>query len=174
MSTTPTILLIGLRGSGKSTLGRLLARRLGVGFDDLDERTLARLGCASVAQAWASLGESAFRAAEVEALREAAAGGGVIALGGGTPTAPGAGAAMLACGAITVYLRGEPPLLRARLEGAIGDDRPSLTGADPLDEIERVFARRDAPYRELADHTLELVAHEQPDETLRRLVGVIG
>ncbi|QKK09395.1 MAG: hypothetical protein HND58_15335 [Planctomycetota bacterium] len=102
MSQPHPLLLIGLRGSGKSTLGRLVAERLVAdglvaAFSDLDDAVLARLGHATVAEAWNTLGEPAFRTAETACLRErvpAALDDGtpqvVVALGGGTPTAPGA------------------------------------------------------------------------------------
>jgi len=216
----PLLVLMGLRGSGKSTLGRLLAARLGVGFLDLDDLVLERLGCGSVAQAWAELGEPAFRRAETECLGEwvgetrdsecpapgqsrdpeCLAPARVVALGGGTPTAPGAAELLRRAskaGSIKlVYLRATPPTLRGRLartepeaqarsltrrgkkhplpnppprgagEGAghtnshtdatPDPNRPSLTGADPLDEIDEVFAARDPLYRELATHVIQI------------------
>ncbi|MCH7962234.1 MAG: hypothetical protein IIC49_07845, partial [Planctomycetes bacterium] len=89
-----TVLLMGLRGSGKSTIGREFAAASGRTFIDLDELTLVRLGTESVAEAWARFGESAFRAAEREeldrVLRSRPSGRTIVALGGGTPTAPGA------------------------------------------------------------------------------------
>ncbi|MBY0262467.1 MAG: hypothetical protein K2Q20_08995, partial [Phycisphaerales bacterium] len=89
--TPPTIVLIGLRGSGKSTLARLLAKRLGLIPVDLDDRTPGFAGQPTVAAVFANLGEPAFREAEARALRQALAEPGIVlALGGGTPTAPGA------------------------------------------------------------------------------------
>ena len=84
----------------------------------------------------------------------------MLALGGGTPTAPGAAdilrAASKSGGARVVYLRCEPDELRARLDAVgVGPDRPSLTGADPRDEIEAVFVRRDPLYTDLADAIVE-------------------
>ncbi len=195
----PLLLLMGLRGSGKSTLGQLLAARLSVGFVDLDDAVLERLGCGSVAEAWAEPGEPAFRRAETDCLEawvgerrdpEYPAPARVVALGGGTPTAPGAAELLRrACetGSIKlVYLRATPATLRGRLnktepeaqarsltgrgerrphpdplpkgEGGRHTDpnRPSLTGADPLDEIEAVFAARDPLYRELATHVIQI------------------
>ncbi len=162
---TPTLVLIGLRGSGKTTVGRLLATRLqgreadGPGFVDLDDRTPAVLGCDSVADAWEAHGESAFRDAEMQALGAILSVDDkvcrVLALGGGTPTAPGA-EAMLASQrdrgrVVLVYLRAMPDTLRERLSHADNRDRPALLGGkDPLDEIDAVFARRDPLYRQLA------------------------
>lgn len=152
------LVLIGLRGSGKSTLGRQLAARQGRPFVDLDDVTAAFLGCDGVREAWERFGEAGFREAEARALAATLhLQGAIVALGGGTPTAPGA--AELLRGArdagkvVIAYLRCEPAELRGRLERAGSEAmqaRPTLTGKDPLEEIEEVFARRDPLYRELA------------------------
>jgi shikimate kinase len=156
------VALLGLRASGKTTLGRALAERLGRRFVDLDDRTLALLGDDTIAGAFRRAGEPAFRAAETEALVRALDEDGIVlALGGGTPTAPGAETMLRdaqARGRTTlVYLRCEPDVLRSRLRaaGGAGVNRPSLTGDGPLDEIERVHAARDPLYRALADVVLE-------------------
>lgn len=156
------LVLMGLRGSGKSTLARELAARSGASSIDLDEWTAAGLGCATVREAWDRHGENGFRAAEVGALRRALASDArIIALGGGTPTAPGAadllGEARDQNRIALIYLRCTPSELRARLAGdpAAMSNRPSLTGADPLDEIAAVFAARDPVYRALASRTLD-------------------
>jgi len=149
------LLLMGLRGSGKTTIGRELARRQQRPFIDLDDRTCAILGVASASEAFAALGQPAFRNAETRALKDALTQSGVIiALGGGTPTAPGAAdlirAAAGAGHAVAVYLRCTPAELRTRLTGRIDARRPSITGADPLDEIQTVFAQRDPLFQALA------------------------
>lgn len=157
------VILMGLRGSGKSTLGRALAQRRGVGFVDLDDRTLALLGVPTASEAFSRLGEPAFRAAETRALQQALAEPdvGVIALGGGTPTAPGAEPLLRAAAqsADLIYLRCTPAELRRRLDITGGPDanRPSLTGRDPLDEITEVFNARDPLYTRLATRVLESV-----------------
>ncbi len=157
------LLLIGLRGSGKTTIGRLLGDRLGWpgGFLDLDDLTARHLGGAgSVGEAWAKHGEPTFRRAEKEVLvsvlrRDQQ----VIALGGGTPTAPGAANLLEAerrAGRVRiVYLRADPEVLRGRLSRTDMSNRPSLTGADPLAEIDAVFARRDPAYLDLADEVVD-------------------
>lgn len=146
---------MGLRGSGKSTLGRALAAALGAPCTDLDERTAARLGATTAGEAFRRFGENAFRTAESEALEEVlAATPCILALGGGTPTAPGA-ADLIACArregrAYVVFL--DPPLdvLTARLRVETGD-RPSLTGRGVIEEMEEIAARRRPLYAALAD-----------------------
>jgi shikimate kinase len=173
------LILIGLRGSGKSTLARELAARLSCAWVDLDDVTPRELGCATVAEAWSTRGEPAFRAAEAAALATVLSGGGarVIALGGGTPTAPGTAellrAEQSAGRARVVYLRASAAALRERLRGAMGANRPSLTGGDPLAEIDEVFARRDEPYRRIADRVIEVDGMNERDaaEALERLAA---
>lgn len=169
-----TLILMGLRGSGKSTIGRAMAEHRGVTFADLDDATPAVLGCATVAHAWARHGEAAFRRAEVAALEAVLRRGvEVLALGGGTPTAPGAAEALRRArqaGASLVYLRAQPTVLRSRLEGSGLAHRPSLTGADPLDEIEEVFQARDPLYLGLADRVVE-TDEMDAERVLRALSG---
>ncbi len=162
MTTDANILLLGLRGSGKSTVGRLLAESLGRRFHDTDDLAPAELGESTVADAWRAHGEAAFRRAEAATLeRLLTQRNQIIALGGGTPTAPRAAellqGAREAGSAITVYLRFPPAVLWKRLReaGGAGADRPSLTGADPLDEIDVVFSQRDPLYQSLADLVID-------------------
>ena len=163
---TPTLprtatVLIGLRGSGKTTLGRLLAARREVPFVDLDDRTIAAAGHASVSAMFRAVGEPAFRQAERAALESALAGdaaaGSVIALGGGTPTAPGAREMLAAArdaGWIRIVLLEAPPtVLGARLSVAPGD-RPLLIGADFAEEATLLAGRRMPAYRALAQATV--------------------
>lgn len=167
MSVEPNLLLIGLRGSGKSTVARALALRQHRAFFDLDEITPTLLGCTSVADAWSSHGEAAFRGAESRALSQTlgAQRGAIIALGGGGPTAPGAAELIeretRAGRARVVYLRCSPELLAQRLRsipGGPGASRPSLTGADPIEEIATIYAQRDPLYQRLATRTLDDIA----------------
>jgi shikimate kinase len=209
--TMPHLVLMGLRGSGKSTLGAIVASRLGRVFIDLDDRTPRLLRRASVAEAWSLDGEAAFRAAETQALRETLAAdhatesaenvGGtetrppgtsdasrsarpseptrassriVLALGGGTPTAPGAADLLRdhqsRRATTLVYLRASADELRRRLSlHGPGANRPSLTGAGALDEIEQVLARRDPLYASLADSIID-VAGKSQDQCADELV----
>ena len=170
------IVLMGLRGSGKSTVGRALAEQIGRVFVELDERTLKRLGQASVTQAWESVGEAGFRAAEAEVLAEALGEvGAVIALGGGTPTAPGAAKMLAEAKAVgrvvVVYLRTPPSVLRDRLAAIEHDDRPALTSQGKLDEIASVFELRDPLYTELATYTVNVGAMDT-DAVIKRVAAL--
>ena len=174
----PATVLIGLRGSGKSTLGRLLAARKQVAFVDLDDRTVASSGLPSVSAMFRTLGEPAFRAAECAALSHALAHdvplGAVIALGGGTPLAPGARELLeraRALGTVRIVLLDAPPkVLGARLAVAPGD-RPLLVGADFAEEAALLAERRMPIYRALADATVTTAAstHESLMEIERAL-----
>jgi len=153
---------MGLRGCGKSTLGAKLGAALSRPFTDLDEVTPRLMGFSSLRDAWNTLGERAFRNAELEALREALANqtAHVIALGGGTPTAAGAAELLREArdqSRITiVYLRGQPDTLERRLAEADNTDRPSLTGGDVLAEVCDVFKQRDPLYSELASCAISI------------------
>lgn len=172
------VLLIGLRCSGKSTAGKLLARRLGWPFIDLDEKTAARMRCANAAEALRTEGEAAFRVAEMQALREVLAvrEPTVIALGGGTPTAPGAPALLLDAQAgrvaVVAYLRATPELLAERLRADGEQSRPSLTGAPAADEVATLFLRRDPLYSRLADKIID--ASGTPEEVVAQLASPGG
>ena len=157
----PATVLIGLRGSGKTTLGRLLAARARVPFIDLDDRTIAGSGHASVSAMFRAAGEPAFRAAEARALAavlaDPACAGAIIALGGGTPTAPGARELLERARSErrirVVLLEAAPAVLGARLAVAPGD-RPLLLGTNFTEEAALLAERRMPAYRALADATV--------------------
>ncbi len=119
------VYLIGFMGAGKSTVGRLLAERLGMGFLDTDELIAARAGL-PIPEIFSRLGEERFREWEREVVGEICRRRGlVVALGGGAPMDEGNWRALRETG-ITVYLRESPEALAARLAG--DDSRPLLAG----------------------------------------------
>ncbi len=174
------VLLMGLRGSGKTTVGGLLALQLDGEFVDLDDRVLATFAETTVADVWSVHGEQAWRAAEARVLHEllgrTAGRGIVIALGGGTPMIESARgdieAARTAGTATVVYLRCVVEELHRRLAGRT-DDRPSLTGADPVQETAEVMTAREPVYRSLADHEYDVstTSPQQAAASLGRLFG---
>ncbi len=170
------ILLIGLRGCGKSAVGRRLAGGTNRPFVDLDEHVLATFAEASVSDVWSAHGEAAWRQAEAAVLAEVLrATGQVVALGGGTPMVDDArrqiGSRQRAGAARVVYLRCDIDEIARRL-ARHGGDRPSLTGADPIDEIRIVLEAREPTYRLLADIVYDVtrVTPEAAAEGLERLV----
>lgn len=148
----PDLILIGLRASGKSTLGALLAESLGVGFVDLDDVTSELMGCDGAGDAIGAQGVEAFREAESRSLRSVLEQSGlVIALGGGTPTAPGCGEMLRAGSCRVIYLRALVETLQERLKGEDNTDRPALVGSSAVDEVQELFDQRDGLYQSIAE-----------------------
>jgi shikimate kinase len=146
-------ILFGLRGSGKTTI----ARRIDTAAIDIDDITPLLLGSHTCAEAIQTHGIKEFRDAETRALRGVLASPpAVIALGGGTPTAPGAADLLRRAHAHRVYLRATPATLAERLQTTDLTTRPSLTGQGVIDEIQQLFDERDPLYRDLATHTITI------------------
>jgi shikimate kinase len=144
---TPTaldrVLLIGFMGSGKTSVGKRVASRLGWRFADFDDAIEAEAG-SSVADIFASRGEPFFRAFEDRvAQRLLSERKVVLASGGGWAAAPGRLEGVPA-GTATFWLQVSAPEALRRASAASGT-RPLLAGADPLQEAIRLIARR-APY----------------------------
>jgi shikimate kinase len=169
----PNLVLIGLRGSGKSTIGARLAQALGRGFVDLDDSTARALQCAGAGEAIANHGMDAFRAAERTALeQELQTARRVVALGGGTPTAEGCAELLAQDPCRVIYLKAQPCTLRARLSSTDNTDRPSLTGGDVLDEIGTVYEQRDPLYMEIAESVVHTDGVSE-DSTLVALLALV-
>jgi shikimate kinase len=155
------IVLIGARGSGKSTLGRLLAARLGLGFIDLDAQTLSRFDMPTVSSVWEHHGEAAWRTAEAAELAQALQDDNqVIAAGGGTPMIQSARELMSQQQRrgrlLIVFLDCSPAELARRLNEKPGD-RPRLTAQPTLeDEINAVLAVRRSTFLQIADFVLDV------------------
>jgi shikimate kinase len=146
------IALVGLPGSGKSTVGRQLARRLGLPFRDSDHEIEARIGC-TIREFFAREGEPAFRDIEEEVIRDLTGGAdGVLATGGGAVLRP-ANRQRLREAAQVVYLRSAPDELYRRLRQ--DTQRPLLQVADPLQRLRTLYDERDPLYRETAHYVIE-------------------
>ena len=139
------VVLLGFMGSGKTTIGRHLAARLGWTFVDLDDEVEARAG-ERIEELFRTRGEAAFRALEAEAGAEVMGRARtVIAPGGGWSMAPGR-LESLPEGTLTVWLEITPEtaVRRATRPGRL---RPLLAGADPLTQARRLLAEREPVYR---------------------------
>lgn len=170
----PNLILIGLRASGKSTLGKLLAQHLGRDFIDLDHFVAHQMNASGPGEIIERDGIEAFRFAETEALRSVLESPNqIIALGGGTPTAPGAGELLRESDARVIYLRGTPETLRDRLAQCDNTDRPAIVGSDVLDEVQTLFEQRDGLYRELAESVVHIDGVREAS-VLRALIALVN
>lgn len=144
------VVLVGFMGSGKTTVGRHLAQRLGWTFVDLDERVEERTG-ATVEELFRTRGEAAFRMLEAEAGAEALARPRtVLAPGGGWSLAPGR-IEGLPADALSVWLAVSPETAVRRATGH-GRVRPLLGGDDPLGRARALLAEREPVYRRARLH----------------------
>jgi shikimate kinase len=163
------VILVGFMGAGKSSVGRLLARRLGRCFVETDDMITAREG-ASIPQIFATHGEAHFRAAEAEAVRLLALKrGDVIATGGGLPCREGVPQALRALGTV-VWLAGDFATLYDRARGVAGD-RPMLAGRSRAD-AEALYRAREPFYRQ-ADITVDTSALG-PDQVAARVALLLA
>jgi shikimate kinase len=165
-----------MMGAGKSTIGPMLARRLGKRFIDTDaevERTAGR----RVSEIFQRDGEPAFRKLEREAIEACAGEDAVVALGGGAVEAPGARQRLASTGTV-IYLRARLPTLLARVRD--GGGRPLLADLLPKAQSERLLellARRRDAYEsasividtdELAPDSVAEVLAERISKSARR------
>ncbi len=146
------IVFVGLPGSGKTTIGRHLARRLGLPFLDSDQVIEARLGC-SIREYFAREGEEAFRDVEQQVLDELSRQHpGVLSTGGGAVLREANRRHLREHGHV-IYLRTSPEDVYRRLRHDTG--RPLLQVEDPLARLRSLFEARDPLYREAAHFVLE-------------------
>ncbi len=144
--------LIGLPGSGKSTVGRQLARRLQIPFADSDHVIEARIG-ESIRQYFEREGEDSFRDVEAEVIDDLTRNAqGILSTGGGTVLRL-ANRQSLSQRSSVVYLKSTPDELFKRLRH--DRNRPLLQVGDPLSRLRDLYAIRDPLYREAAHFTVE-------------------
>lgn len=169
----PHVVLVGMMGVGKTTVGRKVAAALNRGFVDGDQELEGRSG-RSVADWFSADGEIAFRHAEAEVLaslldRPAPS---VIATGGGVVGLDRNRCRLSADDTVVVWLSAEPDFLLHRARQKPG--RPLLVGDDPLGVINRLAEQREPWYREVADIVIDVAPvyrqAAKPKRTLAELV----
>ena len=151
--------LIGMMGSGKSTVGAAAARQLAVDHHDTDEIIAARAGM-PVHEIFQTIGVVAFRDLEHQAIAHAATLEGVISTGGGAVMDADSRATMANTG-IVVYLACEPTILHRRV-GAV-ESRPLLHAGDPLETLQRLLEEREPWYRATAHHVIDTTDKRRSD-----------
>ncbi|QIJ61609.1 shikimate kinase [Streptomyces sp. JB150] len=167
MSTGPVVVLVGPMGVGKSTVGQLLAERLGVGYRDTDDDIVAEQGRA-IADIFVDDGEPAFRALEKQAVRRALAEhDGVLALGGGAVLDPDTRA--LLAGQRVVYLSMD--VEEAARRTGLNTARP-LLAVNPRKQWRELMEARRHLYEEVAG---AVVATDErtPDEVAQAVLDAL-
>jgi shikimate kinase/3-dehydroquinate synthase len=157
------IVLVGFMGAGKSTVGQMLARRLGLPFKDTDAMLVERTG-SSISDIFSGRGEPAFREIEREVVAEVLAGEeAVVSLGGGALTDPRTEHDLEACTVIHLFVDLDEALRRVGGDG----ERPLLSG-----DVRTLYGRRLGAYEVAADDVIQtddLTPDEAVEEILHRL-----
>ncbi len=168
------IILTGFRATGKTTVGRLVAQRLGWVFQDTDALLCQRLG-ASVAEVVARLGWPAFRQAERVLLRELRTmRQTVLATGGGAIEHLQEWRELRRCG-LVIWLDADLDTVRSRLQAdpRSGQQRPSLTGRSVVDELDELLTRRRPLYASGSDLRL-VVTSETPEQLADAIIEIMA
>lgn len=142
------VFLVGMMGAGKTSVGKLLARRLGKAFRDCDQE-IERATGVKVSVIFEIEGEAGFRAREAKALAELVQATDIVLATGGGAVLSAENRRLLAENGTVVYLRAAPAELMNRTRH--DRNRPLLQTADPLARLESLHAERDPLYRGIAD-----------------------
>jgi shikimate kinase len=164
------LILVGMMGAGKTTIGRLLADRLGWRSFDSDAQIIADTGH-SVPELFATRGEAAFRAEEERVLTEALTGDEpvVVSAAGGVVLSP-SNRALLARSGTVVWLRADPEVLARRVGDGTG--RPLLDD-DPGSTLATLYEVRRPLYESVASLVVDVDA-STPDEVVERILTGTG
>jgi len=142
-----------MRGVGKTTIGKQLAKKINWPFIDIDQKISTKLN-KKIAQIVKEKGWEEFRKLEAETAEEVAKlNNHIISTGGGTYM-DSRNAELLSKNSTVVWLQVESERAKKWLQG--DTKRPSLTGANPLDEYEEVLKKREPIYRKYADVNFEI------------------
>jgi shikimate kinase len=151
-SSSNNIFLIGLMGAGKSTVGKLLAKKLGRQFLDADHVIEERCGV-KIPVIFEMEGEEGFRRREAHAIKDSTAEHNIILATGGGAILLAENRQLLSERGTVIYLHASPVELWHRTRG--GEGRPLLKNGDAKKILENLYVIRDPLYREIADHIIE-------------------
>lgn len=174
MTPPQTIALIGYRGTGKTTVARLLAVRLKYDWIDTDDEIELRAG-KTITEIFSDSGELAFRDLEAEVVADLCGRSHtIVAMGGGAVLREENRRRMAACGAV-VWLTASPATIEQRLSAdpSTGSRRPNLTNRGGRNEIEQLLLERNPIYRACA--TLEVdTENKGPAEIADEILAALG
>lgn len=164
------IVLTGFMGAGKSTVGRILAKSLGIGFSDLDNEIAAAAGM-PIPALFASRGEDGFRALETDVARAALSrpGSEVIASGGGFPVSGRNRALVRGANALAIHIDGAFETHWARIAGASGRPLARERGA-----TEARYAARAPIYRAFCDAAVETSPAAAPESVAAAIAALLA
>jgi shikimate kinase len=163
-----SVVLVGMMGAGKTSVGKRLAQALDLPFVDADDEIVRAAGC-SIEEIFRTYGEAAFRDGERRVISRILEDGPlVLATGGGAFMNPETRAA-IANNGISIWLDADLDVLYRRTRRR--KVRPLLQNDDPRGTLERLMAQRNPIYA-TADLTIE-TAHERPDATVARIVELL-
>lgn len=163
MQPKENLILVGMMGAGKTTVGRLLARRLKRPFHDSDEEIERRCGV-KIPVIFEVEGEAGFRQRESQAIAELCALPRIVLATGGGAVLSLENRRCLAANGTVVYLHARPAHLWQRVRH--DRNRPLLATPDPEKKLEELYAQRDPLYREIADVVMD--TGRQSVQTLAR------
>jgi shikimate kinase len=153
LPTLPNVILIGLMGCGKTTVGRLFARRSGRDFIDSDVE-LVKVTGVEISTIFEIEGEAAFRDREELVLADLVVRKNALIATGGGAVIRAVNRTVLRENGIVVYLHASPEIVWGRMRGHKG--RPLLANNDPLGTLKELYRARDYLYRETAHHIVEI------------------
>src|SRR5690348_11705580 len=164
----PHIILVGLPGSGKTTIGRRVAKRIGRPFLDFDREIERREGM-TIPELFATRGEQYFRDCELDLTRELSITGGMVLAPGGGWIMNEAALSLLRPPARMIYLKVAPEVALKRM-GRKRARRPLLARSDPLAELRRLLSIREQHYN-MSDYvvSVETLRPQQVIDTVVRL-----
>ncbi|MEK7286840.1 MAG: shikimate kinase [Nitrospirota bacterium] len=153
MNGVRNVVLIGFMGTGKSAVGRRLAKAVSFRFVDTDQIIEKRVG-KKIADLFLEEGEGRFREVEMEVVREVMSGQGVVVSTGGGAVIRQENRDLFSQNGTVVYLTARPDIILDRA-GRRPQQRPLLQGDDPMSTIKRLIDEREPFYRQTAQFSVD-------------------
>ena len=168
------IVLIGFRGTGKSTVGRLLAKRLERDFIDSDKHIEGSTG-KTIKSIFEDDGEEGFRKIEADVIAELSEEDNKVISAGGGAVLREENVRNLKDNGFLVLLEATPEIINSRIvqDEKTTQQRPSLTDKKPLDEIKHLIAEREPAYKSAADFTIN-TSYVSCEDIVNEIITIVN